>query len=306
MEVAILLLNQIVQLFLMILMGILLVKSGVLRAGQSKSLSVVVLYIVMPCVIIHAFQVDYTKEIRNGLLLALLAAVIIHLIMLLVTEVLSRLCHMDAVEKVSVIYSSSGNLIIPIVTGVLGEEWVIYSSAFMCVQLIHMWTHGKSVLCGEKGGDLKKILTNVNMIAILLGIVLFLLRIKLPSILEGTIASVSSMVGPISMIITGMLIGGMSLKKIVGYHRVWLMTFFRMILIPAIILIVLKVSGLSGLHPDGDTILLISFLASITPAASTMTQMAQIYGKDADYASVINVVTTVVCIITMPLMVLIY
>lgn len=48
MEVAILLLNQIVQLFLMILMGILLVKSGVLRAGQSKSLSVVVLYIVMP------------------------------------------------------------------------------------------------------------------------------------------------------------------------------------------------------------------------------------------------------------------
>ena len=176
----------------------------------------------------------------------------------------------------------------------------------MCVQLILMWTHGKSVLCGEKGGDLKKILTNVNMIAILLGIVLFLLRIKLPSILEGTIASVSSMVGPISMIITGMLIGGMSLKKIVGYHRVWLMTFFRMILIPAIILIVLKVSGLSGLHPDGDTILLISFLASITPAASTMTQMAQIYGKDADYASVINVVTTVVCIITMPLMVLIY
>lgn len=306
MEVAILLLNQIVQLFLMILMGVLLVKSGVLRAGQSKSLSVVVLYIVMPCVIIHAFQVDYTKEIRNGLLLALLAAVIIHLIMLLVTEVLSRLCHMDAVEKVSVIYSNSGNLIIPIVTGVLGEEWVIYSSAFMCVQLILMWTHGKSVLCGEKGIDLKKILTNVNMIAILLGIVLFLLRIKLPSILEGTIASVSSMVGPISMIITGMLIGGMSLKKIVGYHRVWLMTFFRMILIPAIILIVLKVSGLSGLHPDGDTILLISFLASITPAASTMTQMAQIYGKDADYASVINVVTTVVCIITMPLMVLIY
>ena len=306
MEVAILLLNQIVQLFLMILMGGLLVKSGVLRAGQSKSLSVVVLYIVMPCVIIHAFQVDYTKEIRNGLLLALLAAVIIHLIMLLVTGVLSRLCHMDAVEKVSVIYSNSGNLIIPIVTGVLGEEWVIYSSAFMCVQLILMWTHGKSVLCGEKGIDLKKILTNVNMIAILLGIVLFLLRIKLPSILEGTIASVSSMVGPISMIITGMLIGGMSLKKIVGYHRVWLMTFFRMILIPAIILIVLKVSGLSGLHPDGDTILLISFLASITPAASTMTQMAQIYGKDADYASVINVVTTVVCIITMPLMVLIY
>ena len=43
-----------------------------------------------------------------------------------------------------------------------------------------------------------------------------------------------------------------------------------------------------------------------TPSASTLTQMAQVYGKDADYASAINVVTTLLCIVTMPLMVALY
>ena len=51
------------------------------------------------------------------------------------------------------------------------------------------------------------------------------------------------------------------------------------------------------------TALLVSLLATCTPSASTITQMAQIYGKDADYASAINVVTTLLCIFTMPLMI---
>ena len=58
--------------------------------------------------------------------------------------------------------------------------------------------------------------------------------------------------------------------------------------------------------PAGQTILLITLLATITPSASTITQMAQVYGKGADYASAINVATTLLCIVTMPLMVMVY
>ena len=53
-------------------------------------------------------------------------------------------------------------------------------------------------------------------------------------------------------------------------------------------------------------IVVVNLLATCTPSASTITQMAQIYGKDADYASAINVVTTLLCIFTMPLMVALY
>ena len=58
--------------------------------------------------------------------------------------------------------------------------------------------------------------------------------------------------------------------------------------------------------PKGETILLVSFLASITPSASAVTQMAQVYGREGEYAGSINVITTLLCIITMPLLLALY
>ena len=304
--ISLLLMKQIGELFLMMLMGFIVVKAKLIKAEESKSLSIVSLYVIMPCVIINAFQIQYSESVKNGLILAFIAAILIHIVLLILVKVLEKIFHLDVVEKVSVIYSNSGNLIIPIVTSVLGKEWVIYSSAFLSVQLIVLWTHGRMVLCGDKKIDLKKILLNVNIISILLGILFFITRIQLPNIINETMGSVSVMIGPISMIVAGMLIGNMNLKQVFSYKRIYLINFLRMILCPVVILLILKYSGLANFSPDGKMILLISLLATITPSASAITQMSQIYGKNAEYASAINVVTTIVCIITMPIMVWLY
>ena len=58
---------------------------------------------------------------------------------------------LNEVEKASVYYSNAGNLIMPIVTFVLGQEWMLYGCVFMSVQLVFVWSHGKSVLSMEKG-----------------------------------------------------------------------------------------------------------------------------------------------------------
>ena len=261
--ISLILAEKIFSLFLIMFMGYAVVHWGLLHAEDSKTLSLISLYLISPCVIISAFQVQYTPDVLHGLLLALAAAV-------------------------------------------LGKEWVIYSSAFLSVQLFLLWSHAKSMLCGEKSFALKKVLTNINMIAILAGAALFLLHIQLPAVIEDSLDMVGSAIGPISMIILGMLMAGMNFKKILGYRRLWLVTALRLVGIPLAAVALLKLSGLAHLVPDGQTILLVSLLATCTPSASTITQMAQIYGKDADYASAINVVTTLLCIFTMPLMVALY
>lgn len=304
--ISILLMKQICELFLVMAMGFILVKTRVLKSEDSKSLSIVALYLIMPCVIINAFQIEYSENIRNGLILAFGAAVLIHIVLLALGKVLEKIFNLDAVEKASVIYSNSGNLIIPIVTSILGSEYVIYSSAFISVQLILIWTHGRMIICEERKVDVKKILLNVNMISIFIGIILFVTKIKLPVVISETISGVSIMIGPICMIVAGMLMGSMDFKNVFSYKRMYLVNILRMIVCPVIILIVLKYSGMARLVYDGEIILLISFLASIAPAASTVTQMAQIYDKNAEYASAINVITTIVCIFTMPVMVWLY
>jgi predicted permease len=211
-----------------------------MKAEESKSLSVVALYLVTPCVIINAFQIKYTESILRGLILAFAAAVLIHIVLLILVKVLEKIFHLDAVEKTSIMYSNSGNLIIPIVTSVLGKQWVIYSSAFLSVQLILLWTHCRMVLCEEQKIDLKKILLNINMISIFFGILLFITRIQLPDIITKTMESVGAMIGPLCMVVTGMLIGNMSLKQIFEYKRIYLITFLKMIVCPAAILLMLK------------------------------------------------------------------
>ena len=281
MELSILLMEQIAKLFLMIFMGYAVVKLGLLTDEDSKVLSTLVLYLIVP----SAFQVDYTQEKVNGLKLAGIASLLLLIILLLIVNLIGKLLNLNEVEIMSIYYSNSGNLIVPIVTFMLGEKWVFYACVFMGLQTIFFWTHCKNVLSHEKGFNPKKIFSNINI---------------------GTLDSVGAMIGPASMFVTGMLIGGMELKKILTDKRTYFISFMRLITIPLIALLILKISGLKGWNKDGEQILLIVFMAVISPVASTVTQMCQVYDNDSRYASAINVLTTIGAIVTMPLMVFMY
>ena len=306
MHISLLLMNQIIQLFIMILMGFIIVKANLLKAEDSKILSVIVLYLVIPCVIINAFQVDYTPQTVKGLLIALAGSVMTQVILLIVVSILGRVFHLNEVEVASIYYSNSGNLIVPIVTFILGKEWVLYGCVFMSVQLVFIWTHCKKIISRESTYDWRKIVLNINMISIAIGIVLFLTRIHLPAIINNTLSAVGSMIGPASMIVTGMLFAGMDFKQIFANKRVYFVSFFRLIIVPVIALFLIKCSQLSTFSSNGNKLMLIVFLAIITPSASTVTQMCQVYGNDSQYASAINVVTTLLAIVTMPLMVMLF
>lgn len=306
MHISILLMEQIVELFIMILMGFIIVKAGIVKDEDSKVLSKIVLYLIIPCVIIKAFQVDYTSKTVNGLLLALAASVTLQIVLLGVISVMGRLFHLNEVEIASVYYSNSGNLIVPIVTFILGQEWVLYGCVFMSVQLIFLWTHCKKIISRESSYDWKKIVLNINMISIVVGVILFFTRIRLPLIINDTIGSVGNMIGPASMIVTGMLFAGMDLKKIFANRRLYFVSLLRMVVVPLIALLLIKLSHLAGISQGAPKIMLIVFLAGITPSASTVTQMCQVYGNDSKYASAINVITTLSAIVTMPVMVFLF
>ena len=198
MQISVLLAEQIAELFLMILMGYVIVKLGLVTDDDSKILSKIVLYIVIPCVMINAFQIDYTPDKVQGMFLALVASVVLQVLLLIAVWIMGKIFHLNEVEVASIYYSNSGNLIVPIVTYVLGDEWVVYGCVFMAVQLIFMWTHGKYIISSGDRIDWRKIVLNINMIAIFIGAVLFLLKIHLPVIVDDTLRAVGSTIGPVS------------------------------------------------------------------------------------------------------------
>ena len=212
--ISLILAEKIFSLFLMMFMGYAVVHWGLLHAEDSKTLSLISLYLISPCVIISAFQVQYTPDVLHGLLLALAAAVLLHVGIIVVVNLLGHALHLDAVEKASMIYSNAGNLIIPIVTAVLGKEWVIYSSAFLSGTAdFCCGATPRACSAAKRALSCKKVLTNINMIAILAGAALFLLHIQLPAVIEDSLDMVGSAIGPHLHDHPGHADGGHELQK---------------------------------------------------------------------------------------------
>lgn len=304
--IALLLLKKIVSLFIIMFMGTAIVKLKFLKAEDSKVVSTLILWIIVPCAIINAYQVDFSEEVKQGFMLAILAAVIINAGMVIAMTIVSRVLKLDVIEFLSVPYTNCGNLMIPLVVAMLGQEWVIYCMPFVACQQILIWSHMKSVICGEKGIDVKKIVKNINMIAIVIGLMMFWFQIKLPAIGLDIVRTMGDMLGAMSMILTGMLLANVDLKKVFTYKRTIFVTVLRLIIVPFAALVFLKFGPLKYMIPNGSSVLLITLLAAAAPSAATLTQVALIYDADAEYANSINVVTTLLCIVTMPLMVALY
>lgn len=306
MQISLLLMEEIIKLFVIMFMGYAVVKAGLMKSSESKSVSVILVYLVIPCVIIKAFQVDYTPDVQKGLFLAIAAAVAVHILFLLITIPLKKIFQMDVIEQATSIYSNAGILVIPLVQELLGQDYVIYSSAYIAVQLILLWTQGKNMLCEEEKLEWKKVFLNVNIISIIAGIVLFLFRIKLPAGVQDVLGMMNNMIGPLGMLLAGMAIAEVPLKSIFTKKRNYLSVVFRLLLYPVLGLFLMKAIQIVVNLENSSQILLTVYLACVTPACASVTSMAQLYDKDAAYASSLYVLTTLLSIVTMPVMVYLY
>ena len=174
------------------------------------------------------------------------------------------------------------------------------------MQLVLLWTHCCTVLRGDKGIDLKKIMTNLNLIAIVAAALLFALHITLPAGLVTTISSVGNMIGPLGMLLAGMAIASSPLKKLVLTPRYYLTVFLRLILYPMVTLGLLWLLKAQTWIPDGKAILMTVFLSGITPVCSALNSMVQLYDRDMEESGALYVLTTLLSIVTMPMVIAVF
>lgn len=300
------LIESIIVMFIMIMTGYILAKKKVIRTQDADVLSKLVLYVACPASIISSFQIQLTNENMMGFLISLIGGALFHALFIFLAWLLGKKLKLSAIEKASMIYANAGNLIIPLVTMVLGKEMVIYCSGTLIVTTILQWTHCRELISGIKANDWKKIMTNINIIAIITGILLFLFNVQLPSVVGNAVSAMSSLLAPLSMFVVGIILSTANLKEVFMNKRAYMVCFFRLILFPLAAMAVFLLSGLTKAAPNAPAILMVTMLAASAPSASTVAQFASLYHNDAQQASIINVMSVLLCIITIPLMNMIY
>ena len=297
-----LLMNGILVLLCMIICGAAVEKAGLVTAESSRSLSVVLIYIITPCVIIETYE-SPSGGSGAGLVLSCVAAVFCHVLYIALARLLKRPLGLSDIEQANIAYTNSGNLIIPLVAAVFGAKEIMYCSTFVAVQTFFVWTHGRSLVSGERKLSLRRVFLNINVIAVFIGLFLFITGIRLPDIVSSAMKSMGLAMGPVAMIQMGIILGGMKLRDIFLVRRAWFIAFIRLIAFPFAAALFYVLCGAASLVPDGREILTVSFLSAAAPCAVMITQFALVFHREYERSSAINIISTILCMATIPLMV---
>jgi len=306
MQISLLLINQIMAMGLMVLAGFVLAKKGLLTGEESRIITKALVYVIIPCSLIDAFGTEFDVGKLEGMGVTLLLTLMVYAIFFAGGRLMEKRGFTNG-EVCSVIYSNSGNLIIPIVTGVLGTEYVIYTCAFMLIQNLLTWTHAQMKMGGEAELTVKKVLTNPSILSILGGLALFVLRLRLPGPLDSAVGSLGACIGPLFMMVTGVLLAEADLKEAFSSKRTYFVIVTRLVLYPALILMLVLAAGRVWDHPMKNGVLMVVLLCTSGPPASILAQLAQMYGSgEARYISALTALCTVLSAVTMPVMCILY
>lgn len=303
MEISILLIEQIFSLVLMGISGYVLRKLELISHEGSKGLTAVCIYICIPCVLFHSFQTEISPERMAGFVYALIAVIFIHIVFFAGMWIFVKVYPMSTVEAVSIIYSNAGNMIIPLVTGVFGQDYLFYTSAYLFVQNALIWSHAKTKIAGSGQASWRKIFLHPCILSIFAGILFLLMRWSLPEVVSVAVSGMALCIGPLSMLVIGMLIAEVDLKKVFINSRIYVVVVFRLFIYPLLAMgAAFLIWKLFPVRID-PIVYLIVLLGACGPAATTVTQLSQMYDNEAGYASSINILTTLGSVVTMPIII---
>lgn len=302
MELSLMLANQIVAMVLMVFVGFVVARLGIVSGEDGRALSKISIYVAVPCALLDGFQTEFEVEKLVGMGIVTLATTAVFAAFLLISRLMAARGATPG-EQASAIYGNSGNLIMPLVQNTLGSGYLIYTCAFQLVQNALTWTHAKTLMSGQREFSLRKGLLNCNMCSIYLGLAMFLLHIRLPGALASGVHTMGSMVGPLSMLVVGIILAGMDLKGALTSLKVYRIAALRLLVFPCASMLLLL--GVSLLWKGSDTVnvLTVALLCSSGPVASMIPQLAQLYDSpEREYVSFINAVSTILCALTIPAM----
>lgn len=296
MQNALIIFKQLIIMFIYIAVGFILFKKKLIDKAGTKSLASIMIYAVIPSVIFKSFLVEKNSENTKTLLFSLLAALVTLLLSMAVSAVIYK---KRPVDNIGVAFSNCGFMGIPLITGLLGSEWVFSVASFVALLNIFQWTYGQNVMIKKE--DRKpfsfKVLVHPLIIAFVLGIAIYFSGFRFEGVVISCLSGMSALNAPVAMIILGVYLAEGKLTAIFTDWHLYFGSFVRLVVIPLLTFAVLC------LFPAGNMRLAILIVAS-APIGSNVAVYAGRVGADYPYAARTVCLSTILSVVSMPLIVM--
>ncbi len=294
--------QQVLILYLIVAVGFAADKLKVFKQTTAKLSNDLLFYIITPCVIIQSFMnmTFDVKTVKSLGIAFLCMAGTLTMGMLISIPFFNKSGDNKAIFKYAVNYGNMGYMALPLCQAMLGNEGVFYCSAGVVAFNIFSFTHGIWVMTKSKGNssfDFKKLLFNPGVISVLIGMPFFIFDINLPQVFDTAIGHVSNLNTPLAMLFFGTYIANTDLKNMFKLKENYLVALLKLLILPAIMLGIYKLVGVSG------TLLSACMISASVPSANNTVMFSAKYGKDTGVASQVVAFNSGLSVLTIPLMV---
>jgi len=285
------------MILLIIAVGYCITKAGMFSEKARGDLTNIIMYIVLPCNIFASFGGDITPEILRQSGIILIASFGLQGMYIILNRILYRRFTpaRQAVLKYATISNNSGFLGLPVIEAVFGQTGLLYGSIALIPMRIFMWTSGLSLFTRTATKEkLKTLATHPCIWAVILGFGYIYAPFTLPAFLGNTIAAIGDTTTVLAMLVVGSILSGFDVKSALDKDCFYY-SFFRLIVIPAVAFGALYLLGADPM------VIGVAVLAAAMPAAVATAMLAEKYGQDSEFASKTIFVSTLLSIITLPI-----
>lgn len=287
---------QILKMLLFSVLGYILFSVGWLRQRTVNKMSFLLIWIINPIVILLSYQKTFEIFEFKKLFISLISSAFIMAIIFTINSILTD----DRVEKVSLAFGNAGFMGIPLVLGIGGLQSVFYLSAYIADFNIFCYTYGIFILSGKSKNISLKNLLNPGFVSVILGLIFYVFSIKIPVFLYKPFKTLTLLNTPIAMIIIGTYFEQIRFKNSLRKKEIYEISFLKLLVFPLVVFVLLKITPFLDFRQK-----LVILIATGTPTGITIPILVKLYKKDYYYATELVGISTMLSIITLPIIILI-
>lgn len=322
-------------LFIMMMPGVIMKKCNLSPDGFGKGISKLVLYVAQPALIFLAYLKDFDANILMNSIWVLALSVLLHIIFSIIALISFKSApdNMRRMLRFATVFSNAAFMGIPLIGAALEPTCpgaTMYASIYNITFNLFLWSLGVYICTEDRDEDgdgvtdgdvltdyhevrkkvsltasIGKALLHPVTLAAALGLVFFItpLNSYVPEIVTDALTMLKNLVAPLSMVVIGLRLADMSFKGMFKDKMMYHFLILRHLILPLSAVIIIRLLSLFGVQID-YAVSLVTVILAAAPAATSATMFAEQYDCDAEYVSRLVTVSTLLSIITMPLVIM--
>lgn len=291
---------QMLSLLIMIGAGYYVTKAGMMDGHTNSQMSKMIVNVFNPLLVFSsaANSVGLVSLDTMGIVGVIAAGMFV--VFIIAGMVLSPFFDKDAGQRkifqMMFVFSNLGFIGIPVVTSILGAEYVVYVTEFLLVYTIVFYTYGITLMNGKFSLSSLKEMVNPGTVSSLLALLVIIFSVQLPDFVKTAVSYLGNVTSPMALVAVGFTLAHSDLKKIFGQLRLYVFAVIKLLVLPLLMLPLLK------LVTDDAALLPVCMVMFGMPIGNMPLILGNQKGIDGSTCSAAIILTTILCVFTVPVL----